>query len=651
MNIRFCFVVLFLYCGTIREVFNIINHIKIDKEILYGKISGDISVNKKIYPEDENYNLEIWEANVKFAAETQTAVARIIISLRANIETPEFLLPSIWIKDNRFSQDKVYSPLIKRLIVREDRLPIPLVLTRGDNGDTFAILKIPAKADSSVGMNDDSDEIVYHDDTDISGLGFDYEKKELILTFLFEEYPFLYRRKLFMTYTKKESKKAFTLLEKGKIKEINFFIIKGKTSSFNSAVSKLWTISYDKFFGEKETTLNKNLEEKVKKALTNYFKKYYHDGKIKGFLPYVNTYDGKVTLKYLESGFTGMVLLNARNSIELGREFKDEELIKMGENTLDSWITYGRKNKIFVDCYDISTDSICDNPPYFFSDSFFTRRAFESLMAYYLAFSSEKKRGIERNKWKEVFIEGSTELLKYQNSDGSFSRSYSYEGKVKDPGPAGTLFAPPVFIMAYRIKNDPIFLNAAKKSGEVILKFVENYQYYGSTLDANSEDKEAAMWALYSCFLLYKETNEEIYRKCTEESLYATLMWFFLWDVPFSNNQLFSKINLKTTGLGAVSVENNHIDVYSFFLPKILKDISDIDKKRLTNFSNIILNSILEVVPIEGNSKGSVVGIVPEVIQQTWWDYGFYGKGNYNLTSATGWAVASVLSSLYAEEF
>jgi hypothetical protein len=56
-----------------------------------------------------------------------------------------------------------------------------------------------------------------------------------------------------------------------------------------------------------------------------------------------------------------------------------------------------------------------------------------------------------------------------------------------------------------------------------------------------------------------------------------------------------------------------------------------------------MIYAVSEVVPTNYKNNGSVPGIIPEVIQQTWWDYGFGGKGNYNLTSATGWTVASTI--------
>ncbi len=644
--------------GEVAKVAYVVEKMKISKDEIYGRIGTKLTIEKTSSSETpKRYYLDIYKVGVTFFSETKTAVARLVISFDLDLEEPEFLLPSIWIKDNKFSQDKIYSTSVsKRWIVREDRLSIPCVMARGKNGETFALLKFSPTYDSSAGMDEDEkEEIIYKDSTDISGFGFDYGNKKLILTFPFEEYPVVYRRKIFTQMTQK-GKKAFTFIEKGKDKSLEFFIILGKTDSFSSAVEAIWKTAYDILVGENTLEIDDILKEKVKKALALYFRNYFHQDKISGFFPFVDTYEGKITLMFLEAGFTGMVLMNARNSIELGRDLGDQELVKMGEQVIDSWIDFGTKNGIFIDCWDVSRSSICDLPPIFFRDSFFTRRAFESLLALYMAFSAEEKRGISRERWKKAFVDGARNLLMFQRSDGSFARRYSFDGGVEDSSPAGTLFAVPVFVKAFELTGDQIFLSSAEKAGEIIVRFSDNFEYYGATIDANSEDKEAAMWALYSCYLLFKSTKNEKYRRCVKNSLYASLSWFFLWDVPFSQDQLFGKIKLRTKGLGAVSVENNHLDVYSFFFVKILKEIAKIqedehDRKRLENMAEMIFHSILSVVPVEGDSKGVKLGIVPEVIQQTWWDYGLYGKGSYAPLSAIGWTVASILSTIYADEF
>jgi hypothetical protein len=109
-----------------------------------------------------------------------------------------FFVPGVFIKGNIFSQNKVYSLLkSKRWIFREDRLPVPISVAYDEKKQKLvALLKLPAQYDFTDQNQIDSDlrEIVV--DTDIFGIGFDYDTQKIIFTFPFEEYPVFYRRKL-----------------------------------------------------------------------------------------------------------------------------------------------------------------------------------------------------------------------------------------------------------------------------------------------------------------------------------------------------------------------------------------------------------------------------------------------------------------------
>jgi len=110
-------------------------------------------------------------------------------------------------------------------------------------------------------------------------------------------------------------------------------------------------------------------------------------------------------------------------------------------------------------------------------------------------------------------------------------------------------------------------------------------------------------------------------------------------------------LNFKTRGWGNVSVENNHVDVFVFEFPTILKWLGqNIGEKRFMTMYDVISTSLDQLLPVKGNLCGiAIPGYYPEVIQHTNWDYGHNGKGFYNNYFAPGWTVAS-LWELYTPE-
>jgi hypothetical protein len=648
------FAFVFQGCNIFREVkeaFDLLKRFEVSEqpypsEKKTGKFSLEVSEKK------ENGNLKIWKVSGNLKADFPFSVS--IAFNTGYSEQITFFIPGIWMKGNSFSQDKVYSILKSRKwLFREDRMPVPMVFAFDEKTKKgVAILKIPAKYDFTRAEHIDSSDENIIVDTDVASLGFDYDKKQILIVFPFEEYPIFYRRKILTNFIQLNHKKAFYKGEK----KIDFYVIEISGYDFSDAILYLWQLVYDIYkenfvFSSPLSPVIENKEKLINLLgnLKHFFQRYYYEGeKIAGFYSFIVLETGSVFVPFIEASFTGMALMNGANAILLGKKLGDDTLIEKGRKVLISWSKNGKINKFFIDCFDPSSQSRCDLPPVFLKDVFYTRREFESLLAFYLAYKYDESYS---DLFKEEFLSGARAMVELQREDGSFARAYRFSGEVADISPAGTLFAVPVFLKAYEITQDERFFKSALRAGEFIYHLVENFSYFGSTIDANSEDKEASMWAFISCFMLFRELKDSRYFLCAKRALYSSLWWFYLWSVPFEPSQTFFKINLNTLGLSSVSVENIHIDVYLFFFPKMVLSFSDYlqepEKKRLQEMVSMMINAVSSLIPSpKGGIKGIPYGVVPEVIQQTWWDYGYGGKGEFNITSATGWTVASSILAL-----
>jgi hypothetical protein len=98
-------------------------------------------------------------------------------------------------------------------------------------------------------------------------------------------------------------------------------------------------------------------------------------------------------------------------------------------------------------------------------------------------------------------------------------------------------------------------------------------------------------------------------------------------------------------------VENNHIDVFVFELPHIVRWLADeTSEPRFRQIYDVIYSSLDQLLPTAERLCGiGVPGFNPEVVQHTHWDYGRNGKGFYNDIFAPGWTVAS-LWELYSPQ-
>ena len=89
--------------------------------------------------------------------------------------------------------------------------------------------------------------------------------------------------------------------------------------------------------------------------------------------------------------------------------------------------------------------------------------------------------------------------------------------------------------------------------------------YWGGTLDASCEDKEGAWAALEGFLAAYTLTREKRYLDWAEHAADVVLTYLVAWDVDLPPGRLRDH-DFRTRGWTAVSVQNQHIDVYGVLI-------------------------------------------------------------------------------------
>ena len=89
--------------------------------------------------------------------------------------------------------------------------------------------------------------------------------------------------------------------------------------------------------------------------------------------------------------------------------------------------------------------------------------------------------------------------------------------------------------------------------------------YWGGTLDASCEDKEGAWAALEGFLALYQLTKEDRHLHWAQHAADVVLTYLVVWDIDLPAGRLRNH-GFKTRGWTAVSVQNQHIDVYGVLI-------------------------------------------------------------------------------------
>ena len=552
----------------------------------------------------------------------------------------QFYMPGFWYRKNLRSPTNAPSfHTSDSWIVREDRLSSPLSAAYIESEKKMISVIRADKHSKDALTTHKEGEVIISGETSIGYVGFENVKGNAVLSygFPFKETPKSYIRKL----TLSPQITSFQQLKAGQSITLNWEILESNVSDFSDCVKSLWEYSYDI---DVPKPLNDIYSiEMMKDTLSNYFVESYV-----GTHP-LKYYSGADMLTYTcdntdhaQVGFIGRVLLNAFNSLEYAELKGRDDIIKNAISIFDSYLNNG------------ITDS-----GFFFEDVKFNdkdkketiysiRRQSEGVYAilYYLQYEKEHKR--KHLEWEKIIRRMLDNYLRLQNQDGSFPRKFKDDYSSFDATGGSTPSATLPLIMGYKYFKDKRYLESAKRTVDYLEKeIISKADYFSSTLDANCEDKEAAIaaaTATYYLALVTKGQESMHYAELAKKSAYFGLSWYYTWDVPFAQGEMLGDIGLKTRGWGNVSVENNHIDVFVFEFADVLNWLSERYKEpRFSEFAQTISTSMRQLLPFNNHMCGiAKVGFYPEVVQHTYWDYGRNGKGFYNNYFAPGWTVASL---------
>ena len=554
----------------------------------------------------------------------------------------EFYLPGFWYHKNLRSPCEAPSFHTSRdWTFREDRLSSPMTsVFDAASHQTVSVLRVLDEPAEALTTHIEGD-VILSGPSSIGYLGFEGSSGHANLAFgyPYQETPRRYIRKLQLT----PSIRAFARLDKGQTKTLRWIITTSRADDFGQHVMQAWQLCVDELRPEPITPLY--TPEQMKAQLANYFRKAYID-------KYPLKYHSGHTLRCddckpypaAQLGFCGRTILNGFNSIEYGEQTGQTDIVETGRAILDSYLENG-----FTEGGYFKDEVRYHEPIPADKDVVHSiRQQSEGVYAVLHYLRYEKQHGRRHKAWEKKIRTLLNRMLELQKPDGSFPRKFLDDHSDVDASAGSTPSATSTLVMGYRYFGDKRYLTAAKRTVDYLEKnIIAPSDYFSSTLDANCEDKEAAISAVtatYYLAMVTKKAERQHYIDLCQKATYFALSWYYLWDVPFAKGQMLGDLGFRSRGWGNVSVENNHIDVFVFELAHIARWLSSVtSEQRFARVCDVIESSLNQLLPTPERLCGiGVPGFNPEVVQHTTWDYGRNGKGFYNDIFAPGWTVASL---------
>lgn len=482
-------------------------------------------------------------------------------------------------------------------------------------------------------------EVILSGNTSLGYLGFDNETGKARLTFGYPyiETPTRYIRKL----TLAPAIRSFIKIDKGETKVLTWRMRSLKANRYSNFVESVWQYCFDRLSPQPLQPLF--TAEQMKAQLTNYFRYSFVDKyplKFNSGLTLL-TADCKPVAE-VQIGFCGRVLLNAFNQLEYGEAHGQNDLVTMGNAIFESFLAHGFSPKGYFHDFVNFREGMPKE------DIHSIRQQSEAAYAVLHFLKYEREHGRIHKDWEARMKTLLDNFVALQKADGSFARKYKDNGSDVDASGGSTPSATSTLVMGYKYFGNKAYLKAAKATVDYLEKnIISKSDYFSSTLDANCEDKEAAISAVtatYYLAMVSKGKARQHYITLCKQAAYFAVSWYYLWDVPFAEGQMLGDLGFRSRGWGNVSVENNHVDVFVFEFPHIMKWLGEIaGEPRFTKMYDVIYTSLNQLLPTKERLCGiGVPGYYPEVVQHTTWDYGRNGKGFYNDIFAPGWTIASL---------
>ncbi|UCC96965.1 MAG: hypothetical protein JSW66_14105 [Phycisphaerales bacterium] len=156
---------------------------------------------------------------------------------------------------------------------------------------------------------------------------------------------------------------------------------------------------------------------------------------------------------------------------------------------------------------------------------------------------------------------------------------------------------------AYEMFSVEDYRRAAEKAGTVYASrhLTMDEPYWGGTLDASCEDKEGAFAAFQGFLALYELTHEPKYLKWAEHACDVVLTYMVVWDIDLPAGRLRDH-GFKTRGWTAVSVQNQHIDVFAILItPDIYRLGHYLDRDELQKLAILMYRSCGQLIDPYGS--------------------------------------------------
>lgn len=346
-------------------------------------------------------------------------------------------------------------------------------------------------------------------------------------------------------------------IEPGFVHNYTIAICFGNYASFREMMKDTWRHVYDRLRDDLADISNEEVFQNSLKLL-NLVTNEYDEG-VWGtpFAAQLPQFDPNSTTS--EMGFVGQQTGIGYQLIRWGTLENHPDAVRKGKGIVDFWVNTTMTEtgcpKVW---YHLATNMFEEQPQW-------TREIGDGLEGILDAYVFLHKQGEEKTEWLKYCEKTADWLCAHQNEDGSYYRSYSYDGSMCMDSKANTPSVVRFLIEMYFVLKKPEYKKAAIAAGDWTYdNLYINMEYRGGTCDnADIQDKEAGIYALFAFLALYDLTEEDRWVEAAKGAADYVETFTYMWNYPVTSN--FPALPFNKNGISGQShivVGTGWADVY-----------------------------------------------------------------------------------------
>ena len=489
-------------------------------------------------------------------------------SLRAatpsSLREHDVFIPGIWYLDNQHVPSWALAANLSddAFVIREDRMPLPLVMMRNkNNGATITL--IHANPNGSTCLADYGAGRVMDERIQVASLGV-YSRDNPAVTIY---YPASEGERSYL-FGRSRGGRTRGWVERfhpvrGGVKH-SYTVLIGLTeqSDFPNAMRHAWRTAFGRIHpAVAKTDVPASYEASIK--LISDWSRTYSGGSagipFRLKLPQGNL-EGNQHINF-QMGFVGQQLPLAYHLLRYGLLNKAEDITRKGEAMVDFWAanspTAEGLPRTWFDVYP---------QPHWRQYNTFMRIASDGMVGALRAWDVMQQYGRSRPDWLGFCERFGDWLIKHQNSDGSWYREYDWNGKPVNESKQNTTHPIRFLVDLSKATGEQKYLSAAVRAGDYSYPNIHTaFAYVGGTADnPNVLDKEAGFMAMDAFLALHDSTGEKRWLKAAAQAADFTETWVYSWNIPMpgEDKMVTYPKGCTTTGFSIIATGHSGADLF-----------------------------------------------------------------------------------------